>query len=338
MICCEQDATLLKDRNRLFKLAREKADSEGYQYKKRKSRSTVFGNEKETKGATKHLKLVTEERQKRTLQLTEDIKGSMDTIKLLELQREKFVNAEKYLQAAEVVTQISECRTKLRRLQAELTKLQKADVRSKKYHKGKSASKSKSLNSFTIHSPKASPMTSATDRSSGSTSTELESDVDIQDGLHERSEECIEVESASTPVVKRGEQRIDTFAISSSIAPPVTSVDDGSSSSTRIELQDRVTVQAGLYGRSEECIEIESASILVAERGEQFIAISSSKGYPIASEACRSSGSSIELQGEITVQEVSPVRSEEQNGSLQTNQSQDDQSADALFARAPQTM
>ena len=119
----------------------------------------------------------------------------------------------------------------------------------------------------------------------------------------------------------------------------MTSVDDGSSSSTRIELQDRVTVQAGLYGRSEECIEIESASILVAERGEQFIAISSSKGSPIASEACRSSGStSIELQGEITVQEVSPVRSEEQNGSLQTNQSQDDQSADALFARAPQTM
>lgn len=73
-------------------------------YKKRKSQSTVFGNEEETKGATKSLKLVTKERQKRTLQLTEDIKSSTDTIKLLELQREKFVNATKYLQAAEVVT------------------------------------------------------------------------------------------------------------------------------------------------------------------------------------------------------------------------------------------
>lgn len=166
----------------------------------------------------------------------------------------------------------------------------------------------------------------------------LESDVDIQDGLHE-SEECIEVESASIPVAKRGEQRIDTFAISSSKASPVTSVVDGSSGSTRIELQERVTGQEGFHGRSEECFEIESASILVAKRGEQFIAISSSKGSPIASEACRSSCSTnIELQGEITVQEVSPVRSEEQHGSLQTNQSQDDQSADTLFARAPQTM
>ncbi len=64
LICCEQDATLLKDRNRLFKLAKEKADSEGYQYKKQKSLSKVLGDGKETKNP-KLLKLVTEERQKR---------------------------------------------------------------------------------------------------------------------------------------------------------------------------------------------------------------------------------------------------------------------------------
>ena len=68
---------------------------------------------------------------------TEDIRGVPDTIKLLELQRGKFVTAEKYLQAAEVVKQITECRGKQRKLQAELTKLQKADGRSKKYQKGK---------------------------------------------------------------------------------------------------------------------------------------------------------------------------------------------------------
>ena len=107
LICCEQDATLLKDRNRLFKLAKEKADSEGYQYKKRKSRSKVFGDGKETKNP-KRLKLVIEERQRRQAKLAEDIKSSTDTMKLLELQREKFVNAEKYIQAAEMVTQISE--------------------------------------------------------------------------------------------------------------------------------------------------------------------------------------------------------------------------------------
>ena len=174
LICCEQDATLSKDRNRLFKLAKGKADSEGYQYKKRKSRPKCLVMEKKPK-----ILNVTEERQKRQSQLAEDIKSSTDTMKLLQLQREKFVNAEKYLQAAEMVTQISECRTKIRRFQAELTKLQKAAGRSKKYHKGKRA----------ISSSKVSPLTRATTRTSSSASTEFKSDVVIQDGLHERIEE-----------------------------------------------------------------------------------------------------------------------------------------------------
>lgn len=69
----------------------------------------------------------------------EDMTSATDTIKLLELQRSKFVTGEKYLQATEVVSQITEWRGKQRKLQAELSKLQKADARSMKYHKGKSA-------------------------------------------------------------------------------------------------------------------------------------------------------------------------------------------------------
>ena len=56
------------------------------------------------------------------------VTSATDTIKLLELQRSKFVTGEKYLQAAEVVFQITEWRGKQRKLQAELSKLQKADA------------------------------------------------------------------------------------------------------------------------------------------------------------------------------------------------------------------
>ena len=42
LACCEEDVSLLKDRKKLFNLAREKADSEGYSYKKQRSRSKVM--------------------------------------------------------------------------------------------------------------------------------------------------------------------------------------------------------------------------------------------------------------------------------------------------------
>lgn len=307
LICCEQDATLLKDRNRLFKLAKEKADSKGYQYKKRKSRSKVFGDGKETKNP-KRLKLVTEERQKRQSQLAEDIKSSTDTMKLLELQREKFVNAEKYLQAAEMVTQISECRTKLRGFQAELTKLQKADSRSKKYHKGKRA----------ISSSKVSPLTRATTRTSSSTSTEFESDVFIQDGLHERIEEPIEIESASISVARKGEMRLDMFCVSSSNVSPVASVDSKSPHSTSV-LESGINIQKGLH-ESEDCIEVANSSITVAKKGEQSIdtsAIIPSKESLISSEPCKLSSCN-----ELEVQEIVHEKSEEQCAFKQTNTAQ----------------
>lgn len=139
LACCEEDVSLLKDRKKLFELAREKADSGGYSYKKQRSRSKVFGDEKMAKEGAKRQKLLFDQRQRRTEELVEDMTSATDTIKLLELQRSKFVTGEKYLQAAEVVSQITEWRGKQRKLQGELSKLQKADARSMKYHKGKSA-------------------------------------------------------------------------------------------------------------------------------------------------------------------------------------------------------
>ena len=68
------------------------------------------------KEAAKRQKLVCDQRQRRTEELVEDMKSATDTIKLLELQRGKFVTGEKYLQAAEVVSQITEWRGKQRKL------------------------------------------------------------------------------------------------------------------------------------------------------------------------------------------------------------------------------
>lgn len=41
---CLDDPSLLKERGRLIALAREQVHNEGYQYKKKKSRSKAFGN------------------------------------------------------------------------------------------------------------------------------------------------------------------------------------------------------------------------------------------------------------------------------------------------------
>ena len=53
---------------------------------------------------------------------------------LLEQQRSKFVSMGKYLQAAEIVQQVSESRKKLRDLQSELANIQKKESCSQKYH------------------------------------------------------------------------------------------------------------------------------------------------------------------------------------------------------------
>lgn len=168
----------------------------------------MFGDEIENKVVAKRSKLVTEQRQQRTEEITKDIRGVSDTIKLLELQRGKFVTAEKYLQDAEVVKQITECRGKQRKLQAELTKLQKADARSKKYQKGKRARKSEqTVARSTISISKGAHMAS----------TETESgDADLQEDL--RSKNGSQEQSASSPDGTRM-QTMERFTIGTSKGP-----------------------------------------------------------------------------------------------------------------------
>ena len=69
--------------------------------------------------------------------MQEDIEACKESISLLENQRSKFATAEKFIQAADVVEQIKTHREKMRELELELAKHEKAESRSKKYHKEK---------------------------------------------------------------------------------------------------------------------------------------------------------------------------------------------------------
>ena len=138
---CKDNISLLSDKKKLFVLAKQKVDSDGYDYKKKRSRSKVYGSSAQRdecgETAEKKTKVVKEVRDKRIVVIQEDIASCKETIKLLEQQRNKFVTSEKYLQAAEIVEQVKNKRKDMRELELELAKLQKAEARSTKYHKTK---------------------------------------------------------------------------------------------------------------------------------------------------------------------------------------------------------
>ena len=134
---CIDDITLVSHRKLLFEKAREKVNLSGYNYKKSKSRSKVFGD-----GGVippKRMKLAQEIRKRRVDEISEDLVSANDTVSMLEKQRQKFAGVGKYIQAAEMIQQISEQRKKVRNLQLELAKLQKKETRSQKYFAKKSS-------------------------------------------------------------------------------------------------------------------------------------------------------------------------------------------------------
>ena len=136
---CQENASLLGNRKKLFDLAKQKIDADGYTYKKKTSRSKVFGNSVQKSAASgfQQANITQEMRQKKINELQEDIQACKESISLLEKQRSKFATAEKFIQAAGVVEQIKTHRKKMRELELELAKHENPESRSKKYHKEK---------------------------------------------------------------------------------------------------------------------------------------------------------------------------------------------------------
>ena len=86
-------------------------------------------------------------RQKRIVELHEDIETVDKVISCLESERAKLVNMQKYSQAAQVLQQMGEKRKEKRQLSNQLTTIQAKEAKSKSYHKNKkiSCTKSKSV-------------------------------------------------------------------------------------------------------------------------------------------------------------------------------------------------
>lgn len=135
---CLENPNLMNNKGEVLNLSRAKVDEEGYVYKKKRSRSKVFGAVKEQVGEDiKKIKLSAEFRHNRIQDLSEDINSMNTTMALLEKERYKQHNLNKYAQAASLEEQIASKRKEKRALEEELTKLQEKEAKSKRYHMGK---------------------------------------------------------------------------------------------------------------------------------------------------------------------------------------------------------
>ena len=134
---------LLQERGKFLSLAREKVHADGYQYKKKKSRSKSFGsgNLAEYSQVTKTPRLTQELRDKRMAEIKEDL-AELDTrLMYLERSREKFVAVRQYERASEKSKELSSSiRSEKRELMSELSQMQKLEEKSQKYFKSKKSS------------------------------------------------------------------------------------------------------------------------------------------------------------------------------------------------------
>lgn len=136
---CLDNPTLINDRGRLIEQARQQVHDDGYQYKKKNSRSKAFGKvaNPDSGSEPKKPKWSQEMRSKRLAEIEEDLQGLDSQMRFLERSREKYSATQQYEHAAEKCKEIASIRERKRKLQAETTQLQKLDVKSKKYQKKK---------------------------------------------------------------------------------------------------------------------------------------------------------------------------------------------------------
>ena len=111
---CEEDGSLIFNRGKLLSLAREKVHSDGYNYCKKGSRSQVFGS---THAQEKRKYVPQDVRQNQIKELSEGIVSQKETIQLLQQQKVKYTNAEKFLEPAEINKSISEENQKTRKME-----------------------------------------------------------------------------------------------------------------------------------------------------------------------------------------------------------------------------
>lgn len=143
---CLDDPSLLKERSKLIAMTREQVHNEGFQYKKKRSRSKSYGNAAnlatDSPVAKRPRIEVQELRSKRIHEIQKDL-AELDTrMRYLERSREKLCSMQ-YEHAAEKSKEMISLRGKRRKLQSEMTQLQKLEAKSQRYHATVSTNKPK---------------------------------------------------------------------------------------------------------------------------------------------------------------------------------------------------
>ena len=126
-----KDGNLIMNRGLLLHKARHIVDKQGFAYKKGKSRSLELNPE-----PSKKRKYVTSEvKSKHVEDLQLNIASLEETIELLEKQKQIYIGQDKFLQAAETNSSISEKRQEKQKMTEELVKLTSSKKSSKKKRK-----------------------------------------------------------------------------------------------------------------------------------------------------------------------------------------------------------
>ena len=133
---CQKDGSLLMNKGKLFEFSRKKVNEEGYAYAKKESRSKYNGVHS---AATPKKRYTAENiRLSRIDDIRESISSLEETIQLLCQHKEQYVSNERFVKAADINTTILEKNYfSTRELERELGQFEKAEGRSKDYHKEK---------------------------------------------------------------------------------------------------------------------------------------------------------------------------------------------------------
>lgn len=159
---CLRDPSLLTRKGELVKLAQKALNEEGYQYKKGRSRSKVFGSDSDT--APKRPKLSEEYRQRRLQQIQEENKSINTRISFKEKRVELASRDKNFKLCDQLTEEIAELQKQRRVLESEMRGLMKKEKKAKWYK----VNKDKKLRSS---SPVSSDSETATARSDSSSAT-----------------------------------------------------------------------------------------------------------------------------------------------------------------------
>ena len=144
---CRSNVALLKKRGELLDQARKKVNDEGYNYKKKSSRSALFGSRSSDESKTKRKYVQSDCRDEEMKKLSTAIQSYDEAIGLLQKQKLKYTNSERYLEAVEINKRIMETTEEKQVKVNEMDKLRKVIVRSYSLKKKKRHAKQRKVSS-----------------------------------------------------------------------------------------------------------------------------------------------------------------------------------------------